>query len=287
MPASRTKSNAASNEDKDIAFLIQAINTNSLAGQKIKAAFEVKFPGQKITSAKPRVGSSRKAHYDFIVVLSDGTEKRVEHKGSKSRRGDTKDESDAPWRAGVQFFNGGCEKYSICCEYAQVWYDVYIGSEELKREFALLAPTPTFDEWWQKDCRPQGDPGTLFGKELKEKVRATRGERGSLLEKRAAVNSRLQLGPDVLGRLKAEVGSLINSVLAEKELWITIHGVLESNEFDVAWYPPYRINIVKVIPEVTDKDIWFIFEGDDGTTCEGILRWGKGAGFSNLRIDAR
>jgi hypothetical protein len=35
------------------------------------------------------------------------------------------------------------------------------------------------------------------------------------------------------------------------------------------------------------KDVNFVFECDDGFKFGGILRWGKGAGFSNLRIDLK
>jgi hypothetical protein len=285
MSVSRTKAAAAANEDKDIADIIAAINNGTPTGQKLKDSFKAKF-GTDIASAKERKGRSRSTHYDFLVVLSNGEEKRVEHKGSVSR---TKgDDSDAPWRAGVQFFNGGAEKYSICQAYARVWYDLYIASSALRVEFGLLAPTPSFEDFFQKDCRVQDDPTTPFGKELKEKVRALRGPKASLLEKREAVNNRLDLSEGVLATLKDEMSAIVNSVLSEKDCWLTIHGSLDDPaSFDCAWYPPFSLAITSVTAEKTDKDIWFTFSADNGSSCQGILRWGKGAGFSNLRLDAR
>ena len=304
MSSSRTKAAAAANEDKDIAAIISGINDNTPTGQKLKDAFKSKF-GLDIVGAKERKGGSRSTHYDFLIVFSNGEEKRVEHKGSvrtpmrgpqpsaaAEQNGSVNrargDDSDAPWRAGVQFFNGGAEKYSICQAYARVWYDLYIASQALRTEFRLLAPTPSFEDFFQKDCRVQDDPTTPFGKELKEKVRTLRGPRASLLEKREAVNRRLDLSEGVLATLKDEMSAIVNSVLSQKDYWLTIHGSLDDPaSFDCAWYPRHILAITSVTAEVTDKDIWFTFSADNGSSCKGILRWGKGAGFSNLRLDAR
>jgi len=42
-----------------------------------------------------------------------------------------------------------------------------------------------------------------------------------------------------------------------------------------------------VKPFLREKDIFFELTSAEGLEFSGILRWGKGAGFSNLRLDLR
>lgn len=282
----RTKDTAAANEDADIKCIIDSITKNTPRGQLIKETFKKAF-GIEIIDARPRKGrkGSRSTHHDLVIILSTNEEKQVEHKGSISQA--SRDDTNKPWRIGVQFFNGPCDKFSICKVYAKKWYEIHISSGSLKEEFQLISPIPSFEEWFTNDCKPQGNPKTAFGKELKTKVRALRGDKASLLEKRKVVNDALDFTEEDIETLKREMLSIANSVLSEKHYWLNIHGELAS-EFTCAWYPQYLIsNIVSVEVEKADKDITFTFETEDGSSFGGILRWGKGAGFSNLRLDAK
>ena len=55
--------------------------------------------------------------------------------------------------------------------------------------------------------------------------------------------------------------------------------------FNVSWYPKFIINDIISINVIKKKDIEFEFKCSDNVSFNGILRWGKGAGFSCLRID--
>lgn len=290
----RTRKNNGKNEKADISRIVNDINTSTPTGIRIKEEFTLRFPGHTILSAKNRTSGNRSTHYDFTIIVRYPDETiydlRVEHKGSVSRK--KGDDSDYPWKAGVQFFNGGCEKFSICRIYAKLWHMAYIASEYQKDTYGLTSPIPTFDEWYDKDCKTQDNPKTEYGKELKQKVRQLNGPKASLLDDRKSVNeifrSHLESHPDegILKTLQTEITPIVKEVLDQKERWLVIYGNLDG-EFDIAWYDKYTINIIDTVCNITDKDIWFKFIGEDGTSFEGILRWGKGAGFSNLRIDAR
>jgi hypothetical protein len=273
---------AAANEVRDIATIVHAIHQRTAVGCRILSAFKDRF-GADITDARPRNGASRKIHYDFDVQV-DQHWKKVEHKGSQQYR--IPSTGECPWNAGVQFHNGGCEKYSIARKYARTWYDMYVASGSLRQEFGLTSPTPTFEEWFEKDCRVQSDPKTSFGKELKQKVRDARGERASLLEKRAAVIEALDITEDDTNTLIAEVLPIANDVLLQKEYWLTIHGNLEG-EFHATWYPQFAIESIQQVIVKKNLDVEFTFVCPNGFTFHAILRWGKGAGFSCLRIDLK
>ncbi len=278
----RTRNNAAANETEDIHNIIRAINARTPAGLRILAAFKEAF-GVEIAAARARSGSSRGTHYDFEVQVN-GEWKKVEHKGSQTYcipGADTR-----PWQAGVQFYNGGCEKYSLARKYARVWYEVHIASGTLASEFGITAPIPIFEEWFEKDCRVQGDPRTAFGKELKRKVREALGPKASLLEKRAPVLRSLDITDDDKAALISDVLPIANHVLDEKEYWLSIHGNL-SGEFHAVWYPQFRIETIKEVIIKKAKDVEIVFVCENGFQFNGILRWGKGAGFSCLRLDLK
>ena len=279
---SRTRNTAAANEVEDIAAIIYAINTRSPAGLKILSAFKDLF-GVEATAARARRGSSRGTHYDFEVEVNQ-VWKKVEHKGGQAYRLPNPD--DVPWKAGVQFHNGGCEKYSLARKYAQTWYATYLQSGALKEEFALAAPIPEFHEWFEKDCRVQGDPKTPFGKELKNKVREARGPRSSLLEKRAAVLDALEITDEDKVHLIQEVLPIANHALEQKEYWLSIHGSL-SGDFYAVWYPQFTIESIRDVTMKKNLDLELTFTCANNFTFHGILRWGKGAGFSCVRVDLK
>lgn len=279
----RSRHVAAVNETKDIETIIDAINNQTPAGCRIIAAFKEKF-GMDITGARRRSGSNRGTHYDFEVQVN-GEWKKVEHKGGQHYRMPKSDE--LPWKAGVQFYNGGCEKFSFARnKYARKWYDLYIASDSLRNEFGLTSLTPTFEEWFEKDCRTQDDPRTAFGIELKTKVRELRGPKASLLEKRAAVLEALDFTQDDKAALIDEVMTITKDVLIQKELWLSIHGNLDG-EFHAVWYPQFMIESIVEVRVEKGLDLHITFVCSDGFEFHAILRWGKGAGFSCLRIDLK
>ena len=292
----RSKDLASVNEQEDIRFIIDAIHTKSSVGMRFIDAFREKF-GVILCDARVRTKkdgvpgepSNRGTHYDFeiLVRFAHGTEEwmQVEHKGS-SVKTEIK-EDDKPWLAGVQFHNGGSEKYSIAKAYAEAHYNIHIASGALSRSWNLSSPIPTFADWWKGDCCRQGDPTTPFGIELKKSVRNVRGHRGSLLAERVPVVDELSFDSETQAQLIKEVLPIANHALQQKHYWLTVRGILKTGDFNLAWNPQFTIGSIEKVSIRKEKDIFFDFTSAEGLEFSGIMRWGKGAGFSNLRLDLR
>lgn len=280
----RTKKTAGANEDADIKKIIDDINNKKGCGKKIIEVFHEKFPDKQIYAARARQGSSRGTHYDFEIQIDNEQWVRVEHKGSQKCEPIRKNER--PWDAGVQFHNGGCEKYKLAMKYAKIWFNRYIMSNKLKEEFDIKAQVPKFEDWYVLDCKAQGTPKTEFGRELKVKVQEKNGPNTSLRDLRAPVLAELEITEDDKENLSKEVLDIANEALDQKDYWLTIHGNLEG-DFYCAWYSKFKISGIKDIIVKKNKDLEFEFLCEDDFRFNGILRWGYGAGFSNLRLDLR
>ena len=284
----RKKEKAGANERKDIEYIVNSIHVRNETGVKLINAFHNKF-GIEITDARNSTGSNRNTHYDFEIQIrltnAELVWKKVEHKGCRQFKPIGIDQR--PWTAGVQFHNGGCDKYTIAKTYAQIWYTIHIGSCKLKNIWNITAPIPTFNDWYKLDCCVQGDPKTPFGIELKRKVREKNGVKSSLLAERKSVLEAINMTEADKNTLIQELLPIANTVLEEKDYWLTIHGLIESNEWLAEWYPQFTISAINDVVMEKKKDIFFKFYCSNNFTFNAILRWGKGAGFSCLRIDLR
>ena len=284
----RIRGNAGANEILDIAAIVHSLSTPNAVGVRLANGFAERF-GKTIQGVRARLGGNRSTHHDLEICVRDtqGVEvwENVEVKGSQPFVPIRPD--DSPWLAGVQFHNGGCEKYSIAKKYAKLYYDIHVGSGSLKRDFSVGAEIPSFEEWFQNDCRVQSDPKTAFGKELKRNVRAVRGPKTSLLETRAPVLDALEITEDDRRLLAQEVLPIANQALAEKQYWLTIHGNVHTGEFHFMWFPAFLLSEIQEVHVEKKLDVLLTFVCANDFRFHGILRWGKGAGFSNLRLDLK
>ena len=304
----RTKSLAKVNEDQDVDQLIALLQEGvgkekgeekgEEKGKELCRLFQETFPGKEIIGAKRGSGSGpakkaggRSVHYDFLLHVRDketGHEEwlRVEHKGSSLYK--PLDASCPPWTGGVQFFNGGMEKYRLCRKYAEAWYERFIGSGFLSVEYGVLdEEIPSSEEWIQRDARVQGDPKTAFGKALKRAVRDAGKE--SLRDLRDV------FVPDFVSELteqdKAEfledVAPILRESLGQKDVWLQVAGDVATGQFHARWSPALRVSSVSGVEWESRKDVVGVIHTDCAHPIQFILRWGKGAGFSNLRLDLK
>lgn len=310
----RSKVHAKENEDRDINVLLRRLNDPLDAkGEEMCQRFREAFPGKSIVGARrcdplskgkatsgvvsgvvSKVVSKaggRSAHYDFQIQVADETTGltqwlRVEHKGSALYK--PIDETNPPWTGGVQFFNGGLEKYRLCRTYAEQWYERFIGSGWLTKEYGLEGvPVPSLEDWMTRDAKVQGDPKTAFGMALKRAVRASGKE--SLRELRD------QFVPDFVAGLTKkdeaefleDVFPVLQSSLAQKDVWLQVAGDAESGMFHTRWSPALSVSSVTGVRFGGKKDVVGELETDCAWPIRFILRWGKGAGFSNLRLDLK
>jgi hypothetical protein len=280
----RTRAAAGEQEKRDIATIVAAIHGRTGRGVRLMEAFRTVMEGKEIADARERTGGNRNTHYDFEILV-DGVWRKVEHKGSAACV-PVNPATCSPWSAGVQFHNGGCEKYAIARAYTRVWYDLFVGSGRLKTEWGLTSEVPSYEEWYTKDAKAQGDPRTAFGVELKAAVRAVRGMRGSLLELREETNSAFAPTKEELRAFGEEALVELRAALAQKEFWLTIHGD-PAGEFFCHWWPPFTLGELESVTLRRERDLFFDIVCVGGMRFSCLLRWGKGAGFSNVRMDAR
>jgi hypothetical protein len=292
----RTKKNAKAHEDADIEALIVAINTpESPVGTVLRDAYLARFGTPLIAArrSEPTVAGGKRVggrgvHYDFqICVGADERWLNVEHKGSKTYA--PIDPARPPWTGGVQFYNGGMEKYRFARRYAEAWYTKYVGSGLLKARYGLAAPIPTLDEWIAKDAKVQGEAKTAFGVELKAAYQARDGCAGkSLTAERDEFVAEFFTTCDAedSASLAEDILPLVRDSLAQKDVWLQITGDV-NGAFHCAWSPQLTVTRVERVTIVKSCDIEIAIECDGDFKFGGILRWGYGAGFSNLRLDLR
>jgi len=294
----RSKINAKSNEELDIQKIIEIINTNP--DSKIHKCFmeniscgeeQIVRAYSTLNKGKGTKSGDRKTHYDFCIDTNQRIGLKIEHKGTVGNR--PIDPMAKPWQLGVQWYNGS-PKYSIMNKYLRAWYDYWMISGKLTEKYGLTTPVPDFDIWLKKDAMVQGNPTTMFGKELKQKSREKNGSTSSLIVERdefmlSGAFSKECLTEEDLEELKQGVLDTANRCLQEKDLWIQVAGNLHDdneNAYQVLWSPKCKMieNIVNI--EITmKKNVEFVFLGEDGFKMGGIMRWGKGQGFSNFRMD--
>lgn len=279
------RANNGKNEKENITKLIFHLNNNTNLGIKIVKKLKEEF-GIVFKKAISREGN-RKSHYDFIIIDINDKKYQVEHKGSYVfKRIATEDK---PWKSGVQFLNGGAEKFQIANVYARIWYDEYIKSGFLSNKYKVESPIPTFNTWFKSDCSKQGNPETSFGKELKKNFRNEYGQT-SLLDLRKKINSLFleKYNNDIAlqDEFKNEIDNIVKQVLKEKDLWIQINGDLDCDEVSFKWYKNISYSKIIKVSVSCKNDIDFDIKTDK-FNFGSKLRWGKGAGFSNLRIDAK
>ena len=285
---SSKRSSNGKTEVYNIKNILKHLNNNTDIGKKLIISLQETM-NITFKKAECRTKSNRKSHFDFIIIDINDKKYRIEHKGSYLYK-KIKD-IDTPWKNGVQFVNAGCEKFDITLIYAKLWYDCYIYSNYLSDYYKLSSDIPTFNTWYKGDCCTQGDPKTLFGKELK-KVYRNEYVKSSLLHLRKKINNlfleKIQSDPTILTKFKETVINLGNQCLSEKDIWLQVNGNIDSNisNIDFKWYKNILLGRNYTIETVIKSDIdFYFFSAENNINFSCKLRWGKGCGFSNLRID--
>lgn len=279
----RTKSNAKKNEDADVKAIVAALNSpQSVQGAKLLSAFKEET-GLDIESARqPQGAGGRSEHYDFEIQVG-GIWYKVEHKGTQTYK--DFNNNSPPWIGGVQFYNGTAKKYTLGCLYARQWYDRYISSGAISRKYGISSSVPDYESWFAKDAMRQGDPSTPFGLELRSKFRGD-DKKGGCFDERNEMTRDLVFSDSDMETFKAEVLSTAQSALKEKDYWLQINGDI-NGEFYCKWSRQLSITTITDVKRIECADVHFEFSTDMGFPINAKLRWGKGQGLSNLRIDLK
>ena len=247
-------------------------------------------------------GGSNKDHYDIEIVHVDGTSKKCEEKSTMFYKPDLSQETK-PWEYSVQVYNGIGKKFQIGLLYAKLWYKHNIRRGIVKRLYNINAPIPTEEQWLKKDAFQCGNPKTPYGIELKQKFRAIHGEtsmngktktgyRENPIDYREPVlyEFKLMLSqyPAIKIALINEIQQIMNKIFVEKECYLQTAGDIDTETFNFRWYPQIQIpKILDLKLNEKNSDIVFDIVTDITQDYSLILRFGKGTGFSNIRIDIR
>ena len=274
------KKNNAKREDKELDYLVDCINEKNKTGLKLINDFHKNF-GKKIIVAKKAGGRGNR--YDFEIMFeNDPVWYKIEHKGCKNYK--KIEDKDKPWEDSVQFLNGNPKSFAICEKYAKLWHKIFIQSGELSKNYNLKTKIPDFCTW-KSDAFRQGKEQTEFVKELvKESTKKNKSK--SLFKERKLLNDSFVLTPSDIKKLQKEIQEQYQLSMKSKDYWIKINGDIR-NTFDFKWYKtPDNLPKITKVEQIKDKrDIMSLCSCDNNTSFIAHMRWGKGQGITNLRLD--
>jgi hypothetical protein len=292
------KTNNGVNEVIKLKDIKYHCNNNTPCGIKIKKSLKDEY---NIDILNIEIKAGRGHHYDLLVQTNDKKASyRTEFKGSTKQcviRTDL-----PPWYNGVQFYNGCPKPFTLLHRYSLEWFNKYFNNDEYLTSFNINNELLSYEEWL-KDAFRQGKNKLPFMIEFKDAFYKLKNKKTSMLEERVEFNKSFTISNDDLEGLMNEISPIYEKIMKDKELWLQITGDLENpDNFNVKWTKGMALSVIPELKKVSVKtrypDIKFNCECDKmcdcldkhdclckGFTFEAHLRWGYGAGFSNLRLD--
>lgn len=227
-------------------------------------------------------------HYDMVFVLSNGERFRIEVKTSLKKKCGTNPLK--PWEVAVQGFNGLGKNFPLAQKYADMWYDLYIKSGYVNREFGLSSEIPTKSVWLKtlafKFDKKRGDWGGELYNVLK-----TNAEKQKLMNKvikpqfTKVFNDYIRNNSDDDGMMKA-TRIAIKTMVEEKDAWLCISGDI-NGDYTYAWYPKLpNPNVVDMTPSDGGKDdVEIRIVSDNFPDLTMKIRWRNRIGMQNISCD--
>jgi hypothetical protein len=278
-----TKSGNGTDETIRINWIVNQINNNTFTGVKMKLEYFHKF---NKSISKLEVKGSKQDHYDILIFNTDNTKYKCEEKGTKSYYKNI-NSSTNPYENSVEFYNGPAQKFSISRNYLQLWYNNNVNNQETKLLYNL-PDIPNFDDWLNGGPYCMVDPTSYYSKSLKLNYRNKSSMNGykqnNVIDYRIKPNLEFCLNDEQKKILITEVQQIYNNVLNEKDIWLQTSGIPNGN-FSYCWYNKIEPKTIINIELIKKKDIQFKFILEDNSYFMGIMRWGKGCGFSCFRMD--
>lgn len=291
---------AKKDEEIRLKLICDNVNNNTATGIKIKEDYKKKFNKE---IKKMEVYAKLKDHYDILITHTDGSKKKCEQKGTKTFYSNL-NEIKKPWQYSVQIFNGIGDHYKVGRIYSRLWYNHNVYPDEVKEKYNIKTPIPSYEEW-SKDAFKCGDPKTDYGIELKKKFRETHGPKTSM-NSYLSVNGFIPNNFDYRKSVKKEFKDLytdkikkifikevqekFNTFYKDKECYLQTTGDIQTDKFSFKWFDKIEIpKVTDIIMKDNSLDVEFdiIKESKDNINYSLILRFGKGAGFTNIRIDTK
>ena len=297
----KTRGTAKKDEEMRLKLIYDNCNNNTPIGIKIKENYKKKF--NKEIKEINLTGGKRIDHYDFVIIHTDGTRKKCEEKGTKTYHSNINQMDKKPWEYSVQVFNGIGNHYKIGRMYSRLWYNHNILPDKIKQDYNIKSPIPSYKEWSEKDAFACGDPKTDYGKELKKNFhqihghtsmngKSIKGFNPNNTDYRKSLKKELKelYKDNIKEKFINEVQEKFNTFYKDKECYLQTTGDIKTDKFNFKWYEKIEIpKVTDIIMRDTGTDIDFdiIKESIDKIDYSLKLRFGKGTGFSNIRIDTK
>lgn len=282
------KSANGTDETQRIKWIAEQINNNTDIGIKLKESYSHKF---NKTIIKVEIKGTKKDHCDLLIHNSDGTIYKCEEKGTNKYS--EINPNTNPYENSVEFYNGPANKFTIPDKYLKIWYDENVNNQEIKLLYDL-PDIPSFEEWLKGGPYCMIDPKNNYSKTLKKNYRKKYGNRSSMnswghsnpIDYRTIPNSKFTLSDEDKKLLIEEVQEIYTNILNEKDIWLQTTGK-PNGLFSYCWYNKIEPKTITDVQLIKNKDIEFkfILDNNISTLFTGIMRWGKGCGFSCFRMD--
>ena len=276
---------AKKDEDIRVQWICDQINQRTEVGLKIMFDYKEKF-GKEIRSVIKKGGNN--IHYDILIQHTDGTTIRCEEKGTQKYT-EVINENTSPYENSVEFYNGPAQYFSISKKYLKLWYDLVVDNPEINQKYNLPDPPP-FEEWLIGGPYCMIDPKSDYSIKAKINYRekypkkSMNGWGHDEIDYRIQVNELFEITEEEKSILIKEVQTIYNDIMNQKDIWLQTTGTIDG-PFSFKWFdkiPPKKIVAVELVKK---KDIEFKFKLEDSNSFTGIMRWGKGCGFSCFRMD--
>ena len=278
---------AKKDEDIRVTWICLQINSKTPIGLCIIDDYKNKF--NKVIDRVEKKGNN-KDHYDILIYHTDGTTVRCEEKGTK-HYSEIINEDTVPYENSVEFYNGPAINFSIAEKYLKIWYDCNVTNNEIK-ELYDLPEIPTFEDYLSGGPNCMIDPTSEYSRALKQNYRgkhplkSMNGWGHNAIDYRIKPNNEFMITDEEKKVLLKEVQDIYNNVMNQKDVWLQTTGTIDGS-FSYKWFDKIEPKQIVDVDLVKKKDIEFLFKLEDNTSFKGIMRWGKGCGFSCFRMDLK
>jgi len=221
----RTRSKCKSKNKENESILLDEIckNINSKSGKyynQIINEFKKKY--NKIIDKVEKKGCCNDS-FDLLFIYTDNTKIKCEVKSSSTLQ---LNKWKTPWDGAGQLINVMGKNFKICNYYAEKWYELYIKSDILRKEFniPLEVETPTYEEWL-KDAFSFSDDQKLtkFSLELKKKYNDNEEYMEKMRNIRNNFVKNLKISDTLLDEFINETNEIIQKKLIVKECYLNIY----------------------------------------------------------------
>ena len=296
----KTRGTAKKDEEMRLKLIYDNCNNNTPIGIKIKENYKKKF-NKEIKEIN--ITAKRTDHYDLQIIHIDGTIKKCEEKGTKTYHPNINQKNKKPWEYSVQIFNGYGDHFGVCHIFAKLWYKLYIEPDNINEKYNIETPIPSCEEWINTDAF-SFDVKSKYAIELKKNFReihgltslngrSIKGFKPNNFDYRINFkNNFKKLFTDEIKKIMIEeVQEKFNKAFKEKECYLQTTGDIETDNFSFKWYEPIEPPKIKdIIMRNTGTDIDFDIIKENNKNIEYYeywlkLRFGRGSGYSNIRLD--